>query len=309
MMDLVRLSPRPILPPGGEPLYRQIASITRMEPDSEVLVVGCGPGVTVEYFAREWGVRVSGVDSDPRSLERAEARLRGSDVADRVAFQLGPSDALPYRDRIFDVAVAELTFASKVDPGAALGELLRVLRPGGWVALVQLVWKAPVDPARRELLSRHLGARPLMLVEWKRLLRAAGVGPVHTEDWSDDETAFRSAGVKPFPDFAELFSLGEKVGILRRAWGQWGWRGVRAALAREQEVHRLLTRERILGLDLLVGRAPLPAPSPSSPEAPPDGASDRPQEDPSGVPSSSRARESDPALRDLPLFTSNDDPP
>jgi hypothetical protein len=121
---------------------------------------------------------------------------------------------------------------------------------------VQLVWKAPVDATRREVLSRHLGARPLLLVEWKRLLQGAGIRRLHTEDWSDSETAFRPEGVKPFPDFSELFSLPEKVGILRRAWGRWGWKGVRTAVAREAEVHRLLTRERILGLDLLVGRAP-----------------------------------------------------
>jgi hypothetical protein len=119
---------------------------------------------------------------------------------------------------------------------------------------VQLVWKAPVDEARQRILTLHLGARPLMLVEWKRLLRGAGVSGIHTENWSDDETAFRPRIAKPFPDFAEIFSLTEKIGILRRAWKQWGWRGVRAVLTREREVHRLLTRERILGLDLLMGR-------------------------------------------------------
>jgi hypothetical protein len=135
---------------------------------------------------------------------------------------------------------------------------VRVTRPDGFVVLVQLVWKAPVDPQRRQTLASHLGARPLMLVEWKRLLLEAGITGLHTEAWSDGETAFRSSAAKPFPDFAELFSLAEKIGILRRAWRRWGWRGVRSILEREREVHRLLTTERILGLDLVMGRkAPL----------------------------------------------------
>jgi hypothetical protein len=104
------------------------------------------------------------------------------------------------------------------------------------------------------VLSEHLGAKPLMLVQWKRLLRELGVEDLHTENWSDDETSFRPRVSKPFPDFAEIFSLPEKVGILRRAGSRWGWRGVRTVLEREREVHRLLTRERILGLDLLKGR-------------------------------------------------------
>jgi hypothetical protein len=58
---------------------------------------------------------------------------------------------------------------------------------------------------------------------------------------------------KPFPDFAEIFSAWEKLGILRRVFARWGWQGVRAVLARERVVHRLLSRERILGLNLLMG--------------------------------------------------------
>jgi SAM-dependent methyltransferase len=256
MLDLVRLSPRPLFPPGGEELYRQIARLTRMDEESEILVVGCGPGVTVEYFAQGVGARASGVDPDPHLIERAENRVREAGLSHRATFQVASAHDLPYRDGIFDVVVGELSLSVGSEEEQAIRELVRVLRPGGRIALVQLVWKAPVDATRREVLSRHLGARPLLLVEWKRLLQGAGIRRLHTEDWSDSETAFRPEGVKPFPDFSELFSLPEKVGILRRAWGRWGWKGVRTAVAREAEVHRLLTRERILGLDLLVGRAP-----------------------------------------------------
>jgi len=254
MLDLVRLSPRLLFPPGGVELYRQIARLTEMQEGDEVLDVACGKGIPLEYFVREHGVQGSGVDADPRLVEAAEARLRGDAIVRGLQFQTGRSDALPYRDEIFDVVVGEIGLASHCSPEAAVRELVRVTKPGGRVALVQLVWKAPVDEARQRVLSLHLGARPLMLVEWKRLLKEAGVSGVHTEDWSDEETSFRPRVAKPFPDFAEVFSLTEKVGILRRAWGRWGWRGVRAVLAREREVHRLLTRERILGLDLLKGR-------------------------------------------------------
>jgi SAM-dependent methyltransferase len=150
--------------------------------------------------------------------------------------------------------VGEVGLASRCDPQTAVRELVRVTKPGGFVVLVQLVWKAPVDVERQRVLAEHLGARPRMVVEWKRVLREAGVVDVHTEDWSDAQTSFRATVAKPFPDFAELFSVGEKVGIMRRAWRQWGWRGVWNAMMRERAVHRLLTQERILGLDLLRGR-------------------------------------------------------
>jgi SAM-dependent methyltransferase len=157
------------------------------------------------------------------------------------------------------VTVGEIGMASHCDPGDAVRELVRVTKPGGFVVLLQLVWKAPVDEVRQRILSEHLGARPLMLVEWKRLLASTGVGDVHTENWSDAETSFGGGVVKPFPDFAELFSFPEKLGVLRRAWRRWGWRGLKTVLAREREVHHLLTHERILGLDLLRGRKGQPA--------------------------------------------------
>ena len=254
MLDLVRLSPRLLFPPGGVDLYRQIAVLTEMGEDGEVLDVACGKGVSLEYFVKEFGVHGSGVDVDPTMIEQAEARSRDEGIADRLQFQTGRSDALPYRDEIFDATVGEIGLSNHCEPAAAISELVRVTKPGGIVVLVQLVWKAPVDEQRRVVLADHLGARPLMVVEWKRLLRESGISTVHTEDWSDEETAFRPTVAKPFPDFAELFSVGEKVGILRRAWTRWGWRGVRTVLEREREVHRLLTRERILGLDLLKGR-------------------------------------------------------
>ena len=254
MLDLVRLSPRLLFPPGGVDLYRRIAVLTEMGEDGEVLDVACGKGVSLEYFVKEFGVHGSGVDVDPTMIEQAEARSRDEGIADRLQFQTGRSDALPYRDEIFDATVGEIGLSNHCEPAAAISELVRVTKPGGIVVLVQLVWKAPVDEQRRVVLADHLGARPLMVVEWKRLLRESGISTVHTEDWSDEETAFRPTVAKPFPDFAELFSVGEKIGILRRAWTRWGWRGVRTVLEREREVHRLLTRERILGLDLLKGR-------------------------------------------------------
>jgi ubiquinone/menaquinone biosynthesis C-methylase UbiE len=254
MLDLIRLSPRLLFPPGGVDLYRQIALLSEMSEGDEVLDVACGKGIPIEYFVREHGVHGSGVEADARLVAEAEERSKAEGLSSNLQFQTGRYDSLPYRDEIFDVAVGELGIAAHADPADVVRELVRVTKPGGVVVLVQLVWKAPVDEARQRVLSAHLGARPQMLVQWKRLLKASGVQDLHTEDWSDEETSFRPRAVKPFPDFAEIFSLPEKVGILRRAWARWGFGGVSAVLAREREVHRLLTRERILGLDLIKGR-------------------------------------------------------
>jgi SAM-dependent methyltransferase len=253
MLDLVRLSSRRLFPPGGEELYRQVARLTSLAPGMELLNVACGKGISLEYFVGEFGVHGTGVEADPRLVADAEGHARRVGLAGEISFQVGSPGDLPFRDETFDVVVGELGLAATVDPREALRELVRVVRPGGQIVLVHLVWKSAVPEDRQRILADHLGARPLMLVELRRDLLAAGVAELHIEDWTDEETAFRPKVKKPFPDFAELFTLGEKLSILRRAWARWGWRGVRTVFQREAEVHRLLTKERLLGLNLLKG--------------------------------------------------------
>ena len=212
MLDLVHLSRRPLFPPGGIELYRQIALFTGMKEGDEVLVVPSGLAVTLEYFVHRYEVQGSGVESDPGLLDYTEGRLRASGTLEQVNVQPGEMDELPYRDGIFDVVIAELGLAARVSPEDAVSEILRVAKPGGSVVFVQPVWKAAIDPVRREVLSQHLGCDPLTVGEWKRLLNGAGLEGVRTQDWSDEETSFRPRISKPFPDFTELFTVSEKVG-------------------------------------------------------------------------------------------------
>lgn len=253
MLDLIRLSSEPVFPPGGEPLYRQIGRLTEMEAGQDVLCAACGRGISLTYLARTFGVEGAGVDSDPNLVREAESRAREAGLVDRIHFQQTPLDDLPYRDGIFDVAIGEVGLAASVDPARAIRELVRVTRPMGAVVLVQLIWTGNVDEARREILVRYLGARPMLLVEWKQMLREAGVVELVAEDWSDRPGPFRPRTATPFPDFAQIFTLREKFQILRRALRRWGWRGVRGAVVREQEVHRLLTSDRVLGLTMIKG--------------------------------------------------------
>jgi SAM-dependent methyltransferase len=254
VLDLVRLSPDPVFPPGGEALYRQISILTELQPGMEVLDAACGRGITTTFLAANYGIDGTGLDADPMMIAEAEQRARNLHLASQLTFQAAPLDDLPYQDGVFDVAIGEVGLGAAFDPASAVRELARVTKPLGSVVLVQLVWTGNVDEGRREILVQHLGARPLLLVEWKQLLRDAGCVDLLVEDWSDYASPFRPAVVGPFHDIAELFSLRQKVAILRRALARWGWRGVRGAILREQEIHNLLSRQRVLGLSLVIGR-------------------------------------------------------
>jgi SAM-dependent methyltransferase len=253
VLDLVRLSTEVVFPPGGQEMYRQIGRLVGLEPGMEILDAACGRGVVAQFLAQTHGVQGIGVDPDPVLVAEAERRAREAEMGGRLSFESAELDDLPYKDGIFDVAIGELGLAALADPKRAVAELARVTKPLGSVVLVQLIWTGHVDPERREILVQHLGARPLILVEWKQHLRDAGVVDLVVEDWSDAPSPFRPAAGGPFPDFAEIFTLREKLGIMRRALRRWGWRGVRGAIVREREIHRLLTHERVLGLSMIKG--------------------------------------------------------
>lgn len=252
MLDLVRLSRDAVFPPGGEDLYRQIGRLTELSEETEVLDAACGRGLGTLFLARSFDVRGVGVDPDPYLVEDAGKRARDEGLDGAITFETATLDDLPYRDASFDVVIGGIGLAASADPARAVAELARVTKPRGCVVLVQLIWTGNVDPARRATLVEHLGARPMILVEWKQLLRDAGVVELVVEDWSDAPSPFRPAA-SPFPDFTEIFSLRERLAILRRAWRRWGWSGVQGAVLREREIHRLLTRERVLGLSLIKG--------------------------------------------------------
>lgn len=253
VLDLVRLSATPVFPPGGEALYRKIALLADLQPGQEVLDVACGRGVATHYLAKTFDIEASGVDPDTSAIAEAEERARGAGLEDRLHFQSASLDDLPYKDGIFDLSIGEVGLAAIFDPATAVRELARVTKPMGSVVLVQLIWTGSIDSVRRDILVQHLGARPLLLVEWKQLLRDAGVVDLSVEDWSDQPSPFSPLVGQPFHDLAELFSLRQKLSILRRAMRRWGWRGVRGAVLREQEIHRLLTRQRVLGLSMIKG--------------------------------------------------------
>jgi len=104
-----------------------------------VLDVGCGTGLSASPFA-EAGCRVTGVDSAPEMLARARRRLP------EATFNLASAEMLPYRDASFDAAISAQAF-HWFESRRALAEMVRVVRPGGVVAVW---WKTVMrgDPLR-----------------------------------------------------------------------------------------------------------------------------------------------------------------
>jgi SAM-dependent methyltransferase len=111
------------------PLAPVFTDFARLGDDDRVLDVGCGPGaLTCELVGRLGSAFVCAVDPSVAFVAAAQDRLPGLRVERAVA------EALPFEDRSFDAALAQLVVHFMADPVAGLREMRRVTKPRGVVA-------------------------------------------------------------------------------------------------------------------------------------------------------------------------------
>jgi ubiquinone/menaquinone biosynthesis C-methylase UbiE len=99
------------------------------------LDIGCGTGDDVRTLAAQVGPKglIVGIDIDPKMVEEAEKRSAGQGLP--VEFRTGSVYELPFADASFDGARADRTFLHLAEPEKALSEIVRVLKPGGRLAV------------------------------------------------------------------------------------------------------------------------------------------------------------------------------
>jgi ubiquinone/menaquinone biosynthesis C-methylase UbiE len=103
---------------------------------TKVLDVGCGTGIVTAAAARR-GAHPVGLDFSAAMLNQARQ------AHPELQFDKGDAEALPYADRSFDAVVSNFGVHHVPDPGKAIAETLRVLRPGRRIAFT--TWAAPVE--------------------------------------------------------------------------------------------------------------------------------------------------------------------
>jgi ubiquinone/menaquinone biosynthesis C-methylase UbiE len=95
----------------------------------DVLELGCGGGINMEFYAPDRVTRLTGLDPSQEllAMSRAAAQARGIDADIRG----GIGEAMPFESGRFDTVVTTFTLCSVADPAAVLAEIRRVLKPGG----------------------------------------------------------------------------------------------------------------------------------------------------------------------------------
>jgi SAM-dependent methyltransferase len=168
----------------SDPLYRRykarVGALLDPAPGSRYLEIGTGTGADAIEVAQRHGAEVVGVDRSAAMV--AEARRRG--LADAIE---ADAHRLPFGADVFDGAWADRTFQHLADPGQALAEMARVVRPGCVVLVADPDYGTQVvNIPDQELADRVLRFRA-GVGNWRlghqmpRLFVAAGLDAIRTE--------------------------------------------------------------------------------------------------------------------------------
>lgn len=141
--DIDRLMPDDLTPVdefhgGQRPATIRLAEMAGLTGAERVLDVGSGIGGPSRFLASRYGCRVGGVDLTAEFCRVAEMLTRLTRLTERVDYRQGNALDLPFQDMSFDVVWSQNAAMNIADRARLYGEMHRVLKPGGRLALQEV---------------------------------------------------------------------------------------------------------------------------------------------------------------------------
>lgn len=138
--DVDRLTPDDLAPvdefhTGQRQATVRLAALAAVNGEERVLDVGSGLGGPSRYLAQAFGCRVTGLDLTPEFVAVATLLAERTGLSGKVDYRQGNALALPFAEASFDLVWSQNAAMNIADRNRLYGEMRRVLKPGGRLAL------------------------------------------------------------------------------------------------------------------------------------------------------------------------------
>ena len=188
----------------GDPI-----TLAALLPGQTVLDLGSGGGLDCFLAAKKVGEsgHVIGVDMTPEMLEKARASAKRMGVTN-VEFRQGFLENLPVDDDSIDVVISNCVINLSPDKARVFNEVFRVLRPGGKLAVSDIVTDGPLPEAIKQSLSMWAGcvAGAVDAKDYIAMMESAGFTDISvTPTFFDKETV--DEAIKDVGDKIDLKSV------------------------------------------------------------------------------------------------------
>ena len=168
-----------------------------LRPGETIVDLGCGGGLDVLLAAAKVGPKgkAVGIDMTPEMIELARknaSQPANGTLPENIEFHLATIDQLPLRDNSVDCLISNCVINLAPDKRAVFREMLRVLKPGGRVAVSDIALKKPLPDEIGGDLMAYVGciAGAILIEEYERGLREAGFEAVQIVDTGKDLNAY-----------------------------------------------------------------------------------------------------------------------
>lgn len=182
---------------GGADATRALIRRAGITPEMHALDVGGGLGGPARLIAHDTGCTVTVLDLSAESCQVGALLTARVGLAERVTFRHGSALAMPFPDGAFDRVWMQHATMNIADKERLFREIYRVLRPGGWLAL-QEVLAGPVQPIHFPV--PWAGGASISFLqsaaEMRALLREVGLREVA---WDEEREGVPSGTQPPMP--------------------------------------------------------------------------------------------------------------
>jgi len=172
------------LHPGGLKTTDEMLRKCAAGEDKEILVPGCGKGLSAAHIAENYGARVTGLDRSRDMVAEARIRAKREGLQERLHFVHSDALPLPFPDGSFDIVIHECV-STLLDTERFFSEVRRVLKPGGRSGSIDIIWReTPPVKIVRGIRDLWDGFHTYTLKEWKKLFLQSGFTVTAAQDLS-----------------------------------------------------------------------------------------------------------------------------